>query len=72
MGRRAPRSAGTSSSWGRRWALPSEESRASCARMSLGMLVAKRRIIRVFGLTSAVVADGEIDAFFGEGLVEAL
>ena len=64
MGRRAPHSAGTSSSWGRRWALPSEEIHASCARTSLGMLVAKRRSIRAFGLTSAVVSDGEIDAFF--------
>ena len=49
-----------------------------CARTSLAMLGAKRRSIRAFGLTSAVVSDGEIDAFFsfyflfGEGLVEAL
>ena len=49
-----------------------------CARTSLAMLGAKQRSIRAFGLTSAVVSDGEIDAFFsfyflfGEGLVEAL
>ena len=57
---------------GRRWALPIEEICASCAGTSLGMLAAKRRSIRAFGLTSAVVSDGKKYAYFDEGLIEAL